>query len=209
MRHNLYDLITILPNVIPPTDIEQLLELTATQENQPATVIEVKDDGNHECEAKLDIRNTYNYVIPQHIDQKLEHAIAGVFHQVAVPKYRCSHKSYDRVQMLGYPVGGHYMAHNDGEHYVPETDEWKRTMPRDISLVFFLNEEFGKGELEFPELGLTIKPKKGMMVMFPSYKEFLHRVNPVTWGHRYSLVSWVATQKNLYDTIPREGIPTN
>ena len=36
MRHNLYDLITILPNVIPPTDIEQLLELTATQENQPA-----------------------------------------------------------------------------------------------------------------------------------------------------------------------------
>jgi predicted 2-oxoglutarate/Fe(II)-dependent dioxygenase YbiX len=46
-----------------------------------------------------------------------------------------------------------------------------------------------------------------MMIVFPSYKEFAHMVHPVTWGHRYSLVSWVATQKNLYDTIPRPGIP--
>ena len=80
-------------------------------------------------------------------------------------------------------------------------------MPRDVSFLFYLNDQYGGGELEFGDLGLTIKPKKGMMIAFPSYKEFAHMVHPVTWGHRYSLVSWVATQKNLYDTIPRPGIP--
>ena len=38
-------------------------------------------------------------------------------------------------------------------------------------------------------------------------KDFMHKVHPVTWGHRYTLVSWVATQKNLYDTIPLPRIP--
>ena len=60
--------------------------------------------------------------------------------------------------------------------------------------------------LRIPDLGLTIKPKKGMMIAFPSYKEFAHKVHPVTWGHRYSLVSWVATQK-IFMTQFQEGIP--
>ena len=208
MLHNPYDLIVIQPNVIPPQDMEELLELTATQDTIHATIINAKDDGQHKAETKLDVRNTFNYDLPSHIDKKLEEAIAGIFNSVAVPKYNCEFSGdYDRVQMLGYPVGGHYLPHNDGEHYSPEKDEWVRSMPRDVSMVFFLNEEFGKGELEFPELGLTIKPKKGMIVMFPSYKEFLHTVKPVTWGHRYSLVCWIGTKKKLYDTIPRPGIP--
>ena len=73
--------------------------------------------------------------------------------------------------------------------------------------LFYLNEDYGGGEIEFYDLGLTIKPKKGMMIAFPSYKEFAHKVHPVTWGHRYSLVCWIATQKNLYDTIPLPRVP--
>ena len=79
-------------------------------------------------------------------------------------------------------------------------------MARDVSFLFYLNDQYGGGELEFYDLGLTIKPKKGMMIAFPSYKDFAHKVHPVTWGHRYTLVSWVGTQKHLYDTIPRAGI---
>ena len=124
-----------------------------------------------------------------------------------IPKYNCQFKSYEPVQFLGYPPGGHYKGHNDGESFNYETRQWERCMPRDVSFLFYLNDQYGGGELEFGDLGLTIKPKKGMMIAFPSYKEFAHMVHPVTWGHRYSLVSWVATQKNLYDTIPRPGIP--
>ncbi len=95
------------------------------------------------------------------------------------------------------------------EKFNIETRQWERIMERDVSFLFYLNDQYGGGELEFYDLGLTIKPKKGMMIAFPSYKEFAHKVHPVTWGHRYSLVSWVATQKHLYDTIPRPGISEN
>ena len=80
-------------------------------------------------------------------------------------------------------------------------------MERDVSFLFYLNDQYGGGELEFNDLGLTIKPKKGMMIAFPSYKDFAHMVHPVTWGHRYTLVSWVATQKKLltYNSNTRDS----
>ncbi len=210
MRHNPYELITIVPDVIPLKDIEELMQLTVTQDTKHATIINAQEDGQHKSETNVDVRNTFNYDLPPHIDKKLEQAVAGIFTSIAIPKYNCEFSGeYDRVQMLGYPPGGHYLPHNDGEHYSPEKEEWVRSMPRDVSMVFFLNEEFGEGELEFPELGLTIKPKKGMMVMFPSYKEFLHTVKPVTWGHRYSLVCWIGTKKKLYDTISKSGVSKN
>lgn len=56
------------------------------------------------------------------------------------------------------------------------------------------------------QLGLTIKPKPGMMIAFPSYKEFAHKVHPVTSGFRYSLVSWLETEKKIYETIRRERV---
>ena len=62
------------------------------------------------------------------------------------------------------------------------------------------------GELEFTQLGLTIRPKKGMMIAFPSYHEFAHKVHPVKYGFRYTLVSWLETEKRLYDTIRTERI---
>jgi len=141
--------------------------------------------------------------------KNLEQAVAECFRNIVAPKYNCQFKSYEPVQFLGYPVGGHYKAHNDGESFNYETRQWEKCMDRDVSFLFYLNDQYGGGELEFCDLGLTIKPKRGMMIAFPSYKDFAHRVHPVTWGHRYTLVSWVATQKNLYDTISRSGISKN
>ena len=206
LLHNPYDLINIIPDVIPLEDIEELMLLTSTQDSVNATVIKNKENGDIDQETKLDVRNTLNFELPPEIDKKLEAAVAGIFSSIVAPKYNCKFKTYDAAQMLGYPPGGHYLAHSDSEHLNPKTGEWEQSVPRDVSFVFYLNEEFGGGELEFPDHGLTIKPKKGMMVVFPSYKEFLHRVHPVTWGHRYSLVCWVGTEEKLYDTISKPRV---
>ena len=209
MLYNPYDLIIIKENVIPQEHIEEIMLLTNnTQDIHQATVInkvKEKDDGDSH-ETNLETRNTLWYHITEEMAKKFEQAVATCFGQHVIPKYNCDFKSYEPVQFLGYPVGGHYKTHNDGEHFNHETRQWEKLMDRDVSFLFYLNDQYGGGELEFPELGLTIKPKKGMMIAFPSYKDFAHKVHPVTWGHRYSLVSWVATQKNLYDTIPRAGI---
>ena len=206
MVHNPYDLIIIKENVIPQANIEEIMLLTNNKKDTSQATIINKDDKD-ESEKNLEVRNTLWYNITEKMAKNLEQAVAQCFRELIAPRYNCQFKSYEPVQFLGYPVGGHYLGHNDGEQFNYETRQWERLMERDISFVFYLNDQYGGGELEFGDLGLTIKPKKGMMIAFPSYKEFAHRVHPVTWGHRYSLVSWVATQKNLYDTIPREGIP--
>jgi prolyl 4-hydroxylase len=205
MLYNPYDLIIIKENVIPHQNIEEIMLLTNnTKDISQATIINDKEEGS---ETNLEARNTLWYGITEEMSKNLEQAVAGCFINFVGPKYKCQFKSYEPVQFLGYPVGGHYKSHNDGEHFNYETRQWERCMSRDVSFLFYLNDQYGGGELEFTDLGLTIKPKKGMMIAFPSYKEFAHKVHPVTWGHRYSLVSWVATQKKLYDTIPTAGIP--
>ena len=206
MLYNPYDLIIIKENVVPQENIEEIMSLTNnTKDISQATIINDKEEIG--SEKNLEVRNTLWYNITQEMDKKLEAAVADCFRTYVGPKYNCEFKSYEPVQFLGYPVGGHYKGHNDGESFNMKTRQWERLMDRDVSFLFYLNDQYGGGELEFYDLGLTIKPKKGMMIAFPSYKDFAHKVHPVTWGHRYSLVSWVATQKNLYDTIPREGIP--
>ena len=206
MLYNPYDLIIIKENVIPHENIEEIMMLTNnTKDISHATIINDKEENGHET--NLETRNTLWYNITEEMAKNLEQAVATCFREYIIPKYNCQFKSYEPVQFLGYPPGGHYKGHNDGESFNYETRQWERCMPRDVSFLFYLNDQYGGGELEFGDLGLTIKPKKGMMIAFPSYKEFAHMVHPVTWGHRYSLVSWVATQKNLYDTIPRPGIP--
>jgi len=206
MLYNPYDLIIIKENVIPEKHIEEIMLLTNnTKDISHATIINKdKEDGYEE---NLETRHTLWYSITEEMNKKFEEAVAGCFVNHVAPRYNCEFKSYEPVQFLGYPVGGHYKGHNDGEHFNMETRQWERIMDRDVSFLFYLNDQYGGGELEFYDLGLTIKPKRGMMIAFPSYKDFAHKVHPVTWGHRYTLVSWVATQKNLYDTIPRTGIP--
>ena len=205
MYHNPYDLIIIKEDVIPQKHIEELMLLTNNKEGiTQASVINRDEEGNDIQEEKLKTRNTLWYHIPEEQGNKLERAISQMYARFCVPKYHCEFKCYDPCQFLGYPVGGHYIEHNDVETF--DNGKWRRISERDVSFLFYLNSEFGGGELEFPELGLTIKPKKGMMIAFPSYKEYVHKVHPVTWGHRYTLVSWVETKQKLYDTIPREGV---
>ena len=206
MLYNPYDLIIIKEDVIPQEHIEEIMLLTNnTKDIGHATIINDKKEDNQEEDLK--VRNTLWYNITDEVAKKLEEAVAGCFKELVVPKYNCQFKAYEPVQFLGYPPGGHYKGHNDGESFNIETRQWEKLMDRDVSFLFYLNDQYGGGELEFYDLGLTIKPKKGMMIAFPSYKDFAHKVHPVTWGHRYTLVSWVETQKNLYDTIPRPGIP--
>ena len=205
MQHNPYDLIIIKKNIVPDKHIEELMLLTNNKEEiTQATIINTDDDGNNSEKELLKNRNTLWYHIPEKEGNDLQVAVSQVWEQYIVPKYNCEFKSYEPCQFLGYPVGGHYTEHNDAESF--HDNRWCRVAPRDLSFIFYLNSEFGGGELEFTQIGLTIKPKKGMMIVFPSYKEFVHKVHPVTWGHRYTLVSWVGTKQKLYDTIPTKGV---
>ena len=194
---NPFDLIIIQPNVVPEQHIHELMKLT-NQETSYATVGSRDDQ-----DVQHTTRKTLWYPIPYPVLQNLNSAVMSCYEQYMHKKYNAKIKNIEPTQFLGYPVGGHYIEHNDSENF--EDGRWKRISPRDISILYYLNDDYTGGELEFTQLGLTIKPKRGMMIAFPSYHEFAHKVHPVKYGFRYTLVSWLETEQRLYDTIRREG----
>lgn len=191
---NPFELIIIQPNIIPQEHIRYLLQLTHQQSSHASI-------GSGEEKIELQTRNTEWYPIPYPVLQNLNNAVMSCYTSFIQPKYHSKVKNIEPTQLLGYPVGGHYIEHNDSENF--ENGEWKRIANRDISILFYLNDNYTGGELEFTSLGLKIKPKTGMMIAFPSYKEFAHKVHSVTSGFRYSLVTWLETEQKIYDTLRR------
>ena len=111
-------------------------------------------------------------------------------------------ENFETPLCLGYQVGDFYQPHRDnvdlGEGAPGSISR------RKISIVLFLNggrEPFPSGyrggELTFYGLlknnrsadrGIPLGATRGLLVAFPS--ERVHQVQPVTEGHRYTVVSW-------------------
>ena len=113
--------------------------------------------------------------------------------EVVNPFYGFEVESSEVPQVLSYGVGGHYSPHLDGESmWVAPTGEkiWKKSTDRDLSFVFYLNDGFEGGDFVFPEHHIRVRPKPGMLITFPSNHFYMHGVEPVTKGKRYSIVTW-------------------
>lgn len=62
---------------------------------------------------------------------------------------------------------------------------------RRISIIYYLNDNYSGGEINFPRFGITFKPKANQMIIFPSTYVYNHSVSPVIDGERYAVVSWL------------------
>lgn len=95
--------------------------------------------------------------------------------------YKFAHvRGAESCSMLRYGPGQEYRVHAD---HAP-------ALPRVVSGIIYLNEDFEGGELEFPLLNYTYKPKAGDLVLFPSNYIYAHAAKPVTSGVRYCVVTF-------------------
>ncbi len=67
---------------------------------------------------------------------------------------------------------------------------WKNLFLRGVPEFEFMNEKYGK-----------IKPEKGMMIAFPADLDWVHRVNTVTKGDRYTMASWYTDDKSHWNYV--------
>ena len=65
------------------------------------------------------------------------------------------------------------------------------TNRRILATMMFLNDDFEGGETEFLYQHLRVKPKKGMMLLWPAGFTHTHRGNPVLSGEKYISTSWL------------------
>jgi prolyl 4-hydroxylase len=84
-----------------------------------------------------------------------------------------------RIRVYRYEPSEHHSAHWDT---VVELGDGVASR---ITLVFYLNDGFGGGETEFPELGKRVVPKRGTALLFQH--RVLHSALGVTSGVKYVL----------------------
>lgn len=89
--------------------------------------------------------------------------------------------SHDQYQILKYGVGQKFINHID-DH---------QDYHRRISTVYYINDDYTGGEIEFPRFQISYKPKANELLIFPSTYVYNHSVNEVMSGTRYSVVSWM------------------
>lgn len=89
--------------------------------------------------------------------------------------------NHDNYQILKYGKGQHFTNHiDDHEKY-----------HRRVSSVYYINDDYEGGEINFPRFNISYKPKANQMIVFPSTYVYNHSVSPVIDGERYSVVSWI------------------
>jgi hypothetical protein len=88
---------------------------------------------------------------------------------------------HDTFGILKYGQGQKFTNHID------DCTEFHRR----ISTVYYLNDNYTGGEINFPRFGITFKPKANQMIIFPSTFVYNHSVSPVIEGERYAVVSWL------------------
>jgi predicted 2-oxoglutarate/Fe(II)-dependent dioxygenase YbiX len=94
----------------------------------------------------------------------------------------------EKLQFTKYDLDGHYDWHMDSDINYANN--------RYFSVVIPLNMDYENGELLCKDLNnniITLEKKTGNMHIFSS--TLLHKVTNVTYGVRYSLVTWISLEK--------------
>lgn len=96
-------------------------------------------------------------------------------------KYGVETSWHDNYQVLKYGKDQHFSNHIDDNP----------AYHRRISTLYYINDDYSGGEINFPRFDLTIKPLANQMILFPSTYVYNHSVSPVKEGTRYVVVSWM------------------
>jgi len=76
-------------------------------------------------------------------------------------------------------------AWNEGQSMGPHFDGQDGNKDLAFSLVAYVNDDYEGGEISFPNHNITVKPKAGSLIMFPSQEPYIHEVKPIVSGTRY------------------------
>jgi predicted 2-oxoglutarate/Fe(II)-dependent dioxygenase YbiX len=195
MNHR--DNILLQSNAIGVGDLAMLIDYVRKAKKADSLVSNFEEDAQGdevEWVVNKNIRDTQEVLLSKAIRQKLRAIDDHCIRNFINPFYGIEVSDREPSLILHYGAGGHYIPHVDSETLYKDDiglEMWEKTLERDLSLVYFLNDDFEGGELVFPDLDLKIKPQAGTLVCFPSDHHYVHGVNPVVSGHRFTIVTWV------------------
>lgn len=110
-------------------------------------------------------------------------------------RYRTEHSSgvLNFSNTLEAPNMYRYDVNLDAPNYFNNhADNWNMpTATRQVSVIIYLNDVAEGGETTFVDLDVKVAPKKGRILFFPSFYNYIHRGDPPTSNSKYIIVSWI------------------
>ena len=189
--------VLIQPKVLTPDAIDFLIDHAKKSHKEQMGVFdgEKANQGIEDHPSKIDLeaRNVKCADI-QSIVPEIKDLYSDIVKNIINPFYEFNINDSEMPQLLVYEPGGHYKAHFDAVAKWKNPDGtmiWKKSIDRDLSTVLFLNDDFEGGDFVFPDLRVRIRPEPGLLVCFPSSQFYLHKVEPVISGTRYTMVNWM------------------
>lgn len=89
--------------------------------------------------------------------------------------------------LVRWPVGSMQWPHADKElHEGPDAGKPGNFPWYDLGTIFYLNEDYEGGRLHFPKQEIAFKPKKKAAYFFPGDLNYIHGVDIITQGTRYT-----------------------
>jgi len=105
------------------------------------------------------------------------------------------------AQWTYHPSGSYLDPHTDVLGFVPKYDgrndypaqeeDFPYYWSGHLSNLIYINDDFEGGELFFPDFKLQIKPKPGMLILFPGNTHYLHGVKETKGSTRYTYSLWM------------------
>ncbi|RFB05335.1 prolyl hydroxylase family protein [Parvularcula marina] len=191
----------IIQNFLPAGLCDQIVAECAQKEGTSSTV----GEGAGHKDYRDDVRRS-DYIDPADISLDITGIVGQSVMETVAPLMAVMPEWFEKPEILRYPVGGEFLPHADADVFDAEARRWNRVENRDVSLLIYLNEGYQGGEIQFPNFGLSLPPRRGMLIAFPSDGRYAHAARPVTMGTKYALVSWIAGQGSPRVGPPRPGV---
>ncbi|MYB59350.1 MAG: 2OG-Fe(II) oxygenase [Gemmatimonadetes bacterium] len=181
--------VLLIPNVLTPDICQALINVWATQGNTE-TGVESSRSG-----IRRDVIDYENKKRRDHevTDARLLRLLTSTVGRRVMPEvqrafhYRATRFEGFKIACYDSESGGFFRAHRD--NLSPSTAH------RRFALTLNLNDDYTGGHLIFPEFGPhRYRPSAGDAIAFSS--SFLHEVQPVTRGRRFTLLSFLFHEGN-------------
>jgi len=106
------------------------------------------------------------------------------------------YENFESFQILKYSVGQFYRTHHD----MAERQTLKVAGPRILTFFLYFSDVEEGGETNFPRLGISVRPKQGRAILWPSVMDYnnlkqdprtYHQALPVIKGTKFAANSWI------------------
>ena len=110
-------------------------------------------------------------------------------------KYRNEHNCgvLNSANMIEAPNVYRYDVDADKPNiFNTHSDNWNfPTATRQLSVIIYLNDVAEGGETNFVDLNIQVAPKKGRILLFPSFFNYMHKGEAPVSNSKYIIVSWI------------------